>query len=91
MQATRGAVGSGPRAWLSYLPGLLIWLALYIAIIRNGGRFLYEERFSIMQSLDPNSLADQFWPSILALHIQPPLLNAMYGVTDGPEAPRNLG
>ena len=91
MQGTRVAVGYGHRAWLSYLPGLLVWLGLYIAIIRNGGRFLYEERFSIMQSLDPNALAEQFWPSLLSLHIQPPLLNAMYGVTDGPEAPRNLG
>ena len=79
------------RGPLSFVPAALIWLFLYSAILRTGGRFLYEERFNIWQALDPQALAEEFWPSLLTLHIQPPLLNAMYGVTDGPDAPRNLG
>ena len=91
MESHQGLVGANRVAWLCFVPGPIVWLLLYFGILRNGGRFLYEERFGLMQALDPNAVAEQFWPSLMTLHIQPPLLNALYGVTDGPDAPRNLG
>ena len=91
MRTHSGLVGSRRSSWLCFVPGPIIWLLLYFGILRNGGRFLYEERFGLMQALDPNAVAEQFWPSLMTLHTQPPLLNGLYALTDGPDAPRTLG
>ena len=91
MRTHWGLVGSRRSPWLCFVPGPIIWLLLYFGILHNGGRFLYEERFGLMQALDPNAVAQQFWPSLMTLHTQPPLLNGLYALTDGPDAPRTLG
>jgi hypothetical protein len=64
------------------LPGVLIVVALYAVTVARGGRFIGEERMLIMQALDPTSVAADPWGSLLALHIQPPMMNALYAVTD---------
>ena len=79
-----------PRALITYLPGVIVLCALHAMILATGGRFLYEERLSIWQALDPQSLQQEYWASLWSLHMQPPLLNAIYGVTDGPRADTSL-
>lgn len=79
-----------PRALITYLPGVIVLCALHVMILATGGRFLYEERLSIWQALDPQALQEEYWASLGSLHMQPPLLNAIYGVTDGPRADTSL-
>ena len=76
------------RTW-PFLPGAAIVLAVYAITVARGGRFLFEERFLVMQALDPRSLGNDPIPSVLSLHTQPPLMNALYALTDS--APERLG
>lgn len=76
------------RTW-PFLPGAAIVLAVYAITVARGGRFLFEERFLVMQALDPRSLGNDPIPSLLSLHTQPPLMNALYALTDS--APERLG
>ena len=58
MSRTEG--GEGRIAWRfarPFLPGALIILTIYGVTVWRGGRFLFEERFLIMQALDPRSLS----------------------------------
>ena len=88
MSGTAAASRRWAGVW-PYLPGAAILLALYAVTVARGGRFLFEERFLIMQALDPRSLGNDVIPSLLSLHIQPPLMNALYFLTDS--APERLG
>jgi len=65
------------------LPGWLVLSALYLLVRAGGGRFLHEERLNGWGYLDLAALENEFWPSITNLHMQPPLLNALTGVTLG--------
>lgn len=69
------------RTW-PFLPGAVVFVLLYGITIARGGRFLYEERFLIMQALDPTALDLYPVPVLLSLHIQPPMMNTLYAVTD---------
>ena len=81
-----------PRPWriaLTYLPGVLVFVAIYGLTLARGGGFLYDERFLIMQALDPLAL-DRYPVAVLAsLHTQPPLMNTLYFLTDS--VPSALG
>jgi hypothetical protein len=82
----------GRAAWQSvwpFLPGAVIVLTIYAATVARGGRFLFEERFLVMQALDPRSLGNDPIPSLLSLHTQPPMMNTLYALTDS--APERLG
>lgn len=84
--------GGGRAAWRlvwPFLPGAVLVLAIYAVTVARGGRFLFEERFLVMQALDPRSLGNDPVPSLLSLHTQPPLMNALYALTDS--APERLG
>jgi hypothetical protein len=87
--AGRDAVRAAWRATWPFLPGIAIVLAVYAITVSRGGRFLFEERFLVMQALDPRSLGNDPLPSLLSLHTQPPLMNGLYALTDS--APERLG
>lgn len=72
-----------------FLPGLAVLVGVYLVAVLRGGRFLFEERFNIMQALDQPAVAADTWGSLLDLHAQPPLMNALYALTDA--TPERLG
>ena len=82
----------GRRAWGAvwpFLPGGLVAAGLYGLTLARGGRFLHDERFLVMQALDPTALDRYPVPVLLSLHTQPPMMNALYWLTD--DAPALLG
>lgn len=68
---------------LPFVPGWIALAALYVLVRVGGGRFLHEERLNGWGYLDLAALENEFWASITHLHIQPPLLNALAGLTLG--------
>lgn len=87
-----GRGGASRAAWRiawPFLPGAVVVLLVYAVTVWRGGRFLFEERFLVMQALDPRSLGNDPIPSLLSLHTQPPLMNGLYALTDA--APERLG
>ena len=66
-----------------FVPGWVALGALYLLVLAGGGRFLHEERLNGWGYLDLTALQYEFWPSIVNLHMQPPLLNFLAGWTLG--------
>ena len=67
----------------AFVPGWIVLGALYLLVLAGGGRFLHEERLNGWGYLDLTALQYEFWPSITHLHMQPPLLNFLAGLTLG--------
>lgn len=85
-RSTAARVG---RAVWPFVPGVAIFAVLYLATVTRGGRFLYEERFNIMQALEQPALSADPMGSLLSLHSQPPFMNTLYALTD--TTPERLG
>lgn len=82
--AIRDGDDMAQRIWqrVYALPGVIAFLALYVATLGSGGFFAYTGRICAQQTLDATVLDADYWGSLLNLHIQPPLMNAIYGITD---------
>jgi len=71
-------------------PGLLTYALLYGFVVVTGGRFVAISRDYAMSSLDRNILEADYFGTLLNAHIQPPLLNAVFGLTDRLAPPWSL-
>jgi hypothetical protein len=65
------------------LPGMTVLGVLYAVVAFGEGRFLFEERQNGWGFLDLTALQYDYWGSLVNLHMQPPLLNALVGWTSG--------
>ena len=75
--AERSTASRVGRAVWPFVPGVAVFVVLYLATVMRGGRFLYEERFNIMQALEQPALSADPMGSLLSLHSQPPFMNTL--------------